>query len=118
MKRIVLVLVVIIGFMACNKDEKNTSLKHFSVENDEWFINLKTACSDDAVCKTYIIQALYNNDTVYYSSLTGALCDPVFSAILLNSDGEVVKEYNGSEDLTAYNSEVTYLATVYKCDEK
>jgi hypothetical protein len=117
MKRIILVLFVIISFMACNKDEKNASLKHISVENEEWFINLKTPCSADDVCKTYVIQALYDNDTIYYTRLSGALCDPYFSAALLNSNGEVVKQYDGPDDLAAFNSEVTYIATVYKCDE-
>lgn len=103
--------------VSCRKEDNSPGNKTYvSVEDKEWYKNLMIPCDENAVCKTSIVKALFNADTVYYTTLSGPLCDPVFSATLLNSDGEVVKIYWYSE-VSAFNREVTFIETTYRCDQ-
>jgi hypothetical protein len=114
MKRLFLLSIILISFLACEKNDGN-SLSSKNIEDQEWYKKLKIPCVQNSVCNTMIIKALYNNDTVYYTQLSGPLCDFDFSATLLNNDGKVIKEYYGSNALTTFNNEVTYIKTTYKC---
>ena len=109
MKRIFLVSFIVVGFLSCKKEE----VKKTGVQNQQWFKNLEVPCPN-AVCTLYIEEALYNNDTVYYTRYGGALCDPIFSVDLVNESGDTVKKYTDS-DVTAFNEEVTHIATLYHC---
>lgn len=113
-------LVVILSLsllpVSCHKEDNSVVETYVSVKDREWYRNLMTPCDENAICKTSIVKALFNGDTVYYTTLSGPLCDPVFSATLLNSDGEVVKTYWYSE-VSAFNREVTFIETTYRCDQ-
>jgi hypothetical protein len=114
MKRFLLVSISAICLLACEKEKKIST----NVEGQEWYKNLMIPCNENTICKTSIIKALYKKDTVYYTALVGALCDPVFTATLLNSNGEVVKVYSGFSSKATFNEEVTYIETAYRCDGK
>lgn len=114
MKKYSVLLLVAIFCLACEKDENTVDA--INIEDQEWYKEHAKPCQESDVCKTWINKALYNNDTVYYTSLSGPLCDPIFSVILRNNKGEVVKEY-GYEELASYSEEVIFIETIYKCEE-
>ena len=114
MKRFILFSFLIINLFACKEDNDTSEI--ISIEDQEWYKELKTPCDENSICKTHIEKALYNNDTVYYTTLHGVLCDFAFRATLLSINGEVVKEYS-SDNMTSFREEVTFIETIYKCDE-
>lgn len=104
-------------FVSCQKEIHSSIEKtYIKVEDKEWYRNLMIPCNENTVCKTSIVKALFSGDTVYYTTLSGALCDPVFSATLLNVDGQVVKTY-WYTDISAFNKEVTFIQTTFRCDQ-
>jgi hypothetical protein len=114
MRKISIILVVTMSLFACKKDNQDNS--EINIEEQKWFIDLKTTCDANAICFTHIVKSLYKKDTVYYSVLSGPLCDPVFHIVLLNQNGIVIKEYNYN-DISAFNNEVEYIKTVYRCED-
>lgn len=82
----------------------------------DWFKNMAVPYHENAAYKTNIYTAVYNNEPVVYSMLSGPLCDPVFSVQLHNLDGEVVKSYVGPGALSAFEKEVTHYDLIYRCD--
>lgn len=108
MKKIILLCIVMLSMFSCKKD--TTSL---DVKNTQWYKNLPKPCGD--ICKTQIVKAKYNNEIVYYSRLSGELCDPIFTPDLINFNGQIVKSYDIT-DQAAFNQEVTTLEIIYSCD--
>ena len=118
MNRIMLLTIVILSFTACKKDGNKLSANRLKVENKEWFKNLQEPCNANEICKTYVNVGIYKGGTVYYSGMGGALCDTNFFIALLDANGEIVKEYGEtSDDMKSFYKEVTFIETIYRCDE-
>lgn len=111
---IVIAIVAFIG-MACEKDD-NKKPEYVDVTEQQWFKDLQVPCDESDICKLYINKGLHKGDTVYYTSLSGPLCDAVFSVVLLNVYGEVVKNYDATEMQEAFEN-LTHIETLYRCDE-
>lgn len=100
--------------VSCDDDSKeNTSNK---LEDQQWFKDLQQPCDEDVICKIIVQKGIYNNDTVYYTILSGALCDAVYNINLHDLHGNIVKHYDYTE-MNLFFDEVEYLETVYRCDE-
>ena len=115
MRRYLFAYLFVLIFVSCEKDTSTD--KYENLNDKEWFINLKTPCDENTVCKLRINKALYDNDTVYYSSYVGALCDMYFTVSLLNINGDIVKNYSGPVQLETFNNEVEFIETVYCCED-
>lgn len=108
---------VMLSFTACNKDGKKLSANRLKVENKEWFKNLQQPCNANDICKTIVNAATYKGGTVYYSMMVGELCDTNFIRVLLDANGKIVKEYKDAADMNSFYEEVTFVETIYRCDE-
>lgn len=117
MKKGLVYVLIFIGILSCRKEASFNKEEFLAALNQkEWFHQMKVTCDVDAICKTYIYMAQYNNEPVVYSSVSGALCDPYFSVQLHNLNGEVIKSYSGPNDLSAFGREVTNNELIYRCD--
>jgi hypothetical protein len=105
---------LIILFGACEKDEP---AHKYPPQDKEWFKNLQTPCDENTVCKLRINKALYESDTVYYSTFVGALCDMFFTVSLLNVDGDTIKSYIGPYEADSFYNEVLFIETLYRCED-
>ncbi len=114
MKKFLVYLLIFIGISSCKKDDPGD---YGTLKNKEWFQNMAVPCDKNAICKTYIYKATYDNVPVVYSIPVGALCDAYFSVQLHNLDGEVIKSYVGPGTLSAFGTEVTNKELIYRCDE-
>jgi hypothetical protein len=108
MKKILFAFLFCFSFVCCEKDP---------LENKEWFKNLKKPCDKNTICKLRINKATYANNTVYFTSYAGALCDMYFTVSLLNGNGETVKTYTVPEEMDAFNNEVIFVKEIYRCDQ-
>jgi hypothetical protein len=108
MKKVIIGIILVAAIFSCTKEDSLIQLKQ-----KEWFQRLMAPCGG-TICKTYIYKAVYNQETVIYTKLTGALCDPVFFITLYNLHGEVVKVY---QDLALFEKEVTNRHLIYQCDK-
>ena len=102
-------LIIFAGILSCRKDGSFGKEGFLAALNQkEWFKNMAVPCDGNAICKTYIYTAIYNNEPVVYSMLSGPLYDSCFSVQLHNLDGEVVKSYIGPGALSTFEKEVTH----------
>jgi hypothetical protein len=116
MKKILIYLFIFIGILSCRKEDSSDKGGVIATLNQKaWFQQMKVPCDANTICKTSIYKAQYNNETVVYSILGGALCDPYFSVQLRNLNGEVVKNYSGPYDLSPFEKEVTNKELIYIC---
>ncbi|HEX2920186.1 MAG TPA: hypothetical protein VHO50_03375 [Bacteroidales bacterium] len=117
MKNLFLVIIVLFLLINCERSEKKEPVMSCNVENPledlPWLKELKNTLTG-CTCEISIIQALYQNETVFYTTLTDYLCDGVFHVELMDCSGAVIKEYNiGNAGL--FNTEVTELNVIHKC---
>lgn len=105
-------------FFSCND---NDDIKHKTscgdgtyIEDQEWFKNIMEECTIQAVCTLSIHKGLYKGDTVYLTGLNGPLCDPAFYIVLLDCQGDTLKEYNW-DNKDEYETEFTYIGMVAEC---
>ena len=115
MKKHLLAYLFVLLFASCEKD--TSTAKFENLDDKEWFINLKSPCDENTVCKLRINKALYENDTVYYSIYVGALCDMYFTVSLLNINGDTIKNYSEPDGFEAFNNEVVFVETIYRCED-
>lgn len=115
MKKFLFVYLFALLFASCDKDMSTDKFENLN--DKKWFINLKTPCYENTVCKLRINKALYDSDTVYYLSYVGALCDMYFTVSLLNINGDTIKSYSGPDKLETFNNEVEFIKIVYRCED-
>ena len=111
---ILTIATLFILFTSC--EQQNTTPPSDNIEDQDWYKELAKPCEENTICAIFIMQGLYNNDTVYFTSLSGPLCDPVFQVILYNKYGEVIRGFNYDE-IAAFDSAVTDIKTIYRCDQ-
>jgi hypothetical protein len=115
MKKHLLAYILVLFFASCEKDISTDKLEN--LDDQEWFKNLKSPCDENTVCKLRINKALYDSDTVFYSTYVGALCDQYFTVSLLNVNGDTIKSYSGPDKLETFNNEVGFIETIYRCED-
>ncbi len=86
------------------------------IEDQEWFQKTMEECSAESVCKLSVHKGIYRDDTVYYTGLGGPLCDPIFHVVLLDCQGDTIREYNW-EDKDAFEKEFTYIGLIAECPD-
>jgi hypothetical protein len=115
MKKHLLAYLLVLLFASCEKDTSTDKFEN--LDDKEWFKNLKSPCDENTFCKLRINKALFDSDTVYYSSYVGALCDMYFTVSLLNINGDTIKSYSGPDKLETFNNEVVFIETIYRCED-
>lgn len=113
MKKIFQLAVCTILLLSCEKDNDNSGDCN---NNPEWIDEVTDLCNNE-ICKPTIQKANYNGGTVYYTTLAGPLCDPIFQIALRNCSGDTLKEY-GIDDMDLFLKEVTQPETIYTCPDQ
>jgi hypothetical protein len=116
-----IITITLFSFMvllSCKKDKSpgltNACGVSDPIDKVTWLSELKQSCNEDDICKVSVFQALYNGDTVFYTFLSGPLCDPAFNVTLLDCEGNVIKEYHEHE-FENFAEEVDSIHTIFTC---
>jgi hypothetical protein len=112
MKTTLLTCLVICFLVSCGDDEVD---KIGPVGKEQWFKDLQTPCEPNDVCKTSIARGTYQDETVYFVLFYGEHCDNFGTSWLYNSNGEIVKEYDTTNEFEFY-SDVTDFEIIWSCD--
>lgn len=115
-KRVTLVLLVIFFVTGCGKEEnanKSTCALTNPIEELSWLKEMKNSLTNCS-CEMSIIQATYNNQTVFYTLMTDPLCDGVQSIVLLDCKGKILKTFANSE-ISGYKDKETNMKVLYRC---
>lgn len=110
------VLLVIFVISSCGKDEntgKSTCDLANPIEELLWLKEIKTTMTNCS-CEMSIIQATYNNQTVFYTMMTDALCDGVQTITLLNCEGKVVENIK-QDKFQTFLGKVSNVKNLYRC---
>lgn len=106
-----LLLIIACG---CGTDPNNNCSSSNPIEDIEWLNTLSNECQSDETCTTVIYKGRFEGMTVFYTDLSGPLCDNVFNLTLRDCHGEVVKEYSiGDNQL--FDEEVTEKEELISC---
>jgi hypothetical protein len=101
-------------FSGCEKNKKNCNCDN-PLEDLAWLKEIKSNLTG-CICEISIVQATFNNSTVFYTMMTDPLCDGVFSLVLLDCNGATVKVYNYDE-FNIYIQEVKDIKVLYRCKD-
>ena len=112
MKKTVFLLFAIIFFFSCEKYDNTCNCKD-PIEDLPWLKEVKTSFTN-CICRLSIIQATYNDQTVFYSIMNDPLCDGYYPVFLRDCDGDTIKVYEPPL-LEAFSNEVIYRKTIYTC---
>ena len=115
-KRVTLVLLVIFFVVSCGKEEntnKSTCDLTDPIEELSWLKEIKNSITNCS-CEMSIIQATYDNQTVFYTLMTDPLCDGVQSIVLLDCKGKIVETFANSE-ISGYKEKETNMKVLYRC---
>jgi len=111
-----IVLLVIFVTSSCGKDEntgKSTCDLANPIEELLWLKEIKTTMTNCS-CEMSILQATYNNQTVFYTMMTDPLCDGVQTITLLNCEGKVVENIK-QDKFQAFLGKVSNVKNLYRC---
>ena len=112
-----IIFIVIIAFflLNCKKEKRNECNVNDPLTELSWMKELKKQVDDNCnSCEVFIIQAIYDDRTVYYTSVTDPLCNSIFGVALLNCDGQLIKNYNDANKDDFY-SQVSDRKKLYSC---
>ncbi|MDD2307548.1 MAG: hypothetical protein PHP53_22785 [Prolixibacteraceae bacterium] len=116
MKKIFILLITIFVVASCGKDENtNKSVCNLTdpIEELSWLKEMKNTMTNCS-CEMSIVQANYNNQTVFYTMMTDPLCNGVQTIILYDCEGKIVKTIANSE-ISSYKAEETNMKVLYRC---
>jgi hypothetical protein len=114
MKRLSIIFVFLVLLLSCEKND-NTCNCNDPITDLAWLKELKNSFTN-CFCEMSIIQATYNNQTVFYVAMTDPLCDGIQNIELLDCKGDSIKTYEPG-DQAAYN-EITNRKVLYRCKTK
>ena len=115
MKKLVLVFVAIVLITSCEKYD-NTCNCGNPLEDLAWLKEIKSSFTN-CTCRMAIIQATYNKQTVFYTTMNDPLCDGYFPIVLKDCNGTSVKVYEPPLGET-FGKEVTDQKELYSCKTK
>jgi hypothetical protein len=114
MKKITLIFLILIVVLSCEKTNKVCNCNN-PLEELPWLKEL-AASFTDCTCRMSIIQATYNEQTVFYPVMNDELCDGIQQIILFDCSGDSLKIYT-MEDQT-FSNEVTDRSVIFTCKTK
>lgn len=85
------------------------------VKDEQWFKNLQHPCEPDDVCKTSIARGGYDDYDVYFILAYGENCDVFGAARIYNENGDIVKEYDMTNEFEFYTDVPDY-EIIWTCD--
>lgn len=120
MKKLILAIGIVILFTTCKKDKKtdvcktNNPLKELS-----WLAAIKDSLATNCgTCGNSIYKAKYKNQVVFFTSVgslaSSIICDYVFSAMLFNCEGVVIKKFDQS-NVNEFDTQVIEKSILYSC---
>jgi hypothetical protein len=112
MKKFTLIITTTILMLSCEKHDKPCNCSN-PLEELGWLRELQSSFTNCS-CGRAIIQAKYNNETVFYATMNDPLCDGYYPVVLLNCNGETVRVYDPPLNETFAN-EVTDQKQLYYC---
>jgi len=116
MKKLILCLAIgLLLFNGCRYDKMaNTECNSNNPTEDfAWLKAIKNTMTNCS-CEISIIQGTYNNQTVFFTALTDALCDGINIPTLYDCEGKVVRVFT-SADYRDFNDNVTRDKVLYRC---
>ena len=115
MKKLSFIIVFLVLLLSCEKDHKTCNCND-PLKDLAWLQALKTSLTNCS-CEMSIIQAAYNNQTVFYTAMTDPLCNSNFQTyILFDCNGNTVKTYQSGDQ--AMDGKVTNPKVLYRCKTK
>lgn len=115
MKKLILIFVVIVLTMSCEKNDNTCDCKD-PLEDLAWLNELKSSFTN-CTCQMSIFQATYNNQTVFYAIMNDPLCNSNGSTVLSDCNGNSIKVYESPLGDT-FSNEVTDRKELYTCKTK
>ena len=120
MRILICAFLAVMLLISCKKDQEKNKITNCGVHDPltelDWLAALKEPCEENAICSPAIFQGVYNGETIFYTFLQGALCDPAFYVALMDCNGDTLKEYYW-EDYDDFAQEVDSVETIYSCWE-
>lgn len=118
MKKIILFFVLsllILNSCYYDKMAKTECISDNPIEDFAWLKAIKNTMTDCS-CEISIIQGTYNNQTVFFTSLTDMLCDGIDMPTLFDCEGKVVRVFTVA-DYRTVNDLVTKDKVLYRCKD-
>ena len=116
MKKISLFIWVILFLVSCAKDENsNKKICDFTdpIEQLSWLKEIKNSMTNCS-CEMSIMQATYENQTIFYAAMTDLLCDGYQTITIYDCDGKVIRAFKNSE-LQGFYEKQTNKKVLYRC---
>lgn len=115
MNRIIFFLTIVGFLLSCQKDKSLNNTLSDPLNELEWLKDVKESLNNCS-CQISILQGTYQNQTVFFILMNDPLCNGAQNIILMNNEGNVVKEYHNDE-INEYYNEVEITKTLYVCKE-
>ncbi|HZK96042.1 MAG TPA: hypothetical protein VFC67_17715 [Prolixibacteraceae bacterium] len=116
MKKIILFFAISLLLLnGCYYDKmaKTECISDNPIEDFAWLKAMKNTMTDCG-CETSIIQGTYNNQTVFFTALTDALCNGINMPTLYDCEGKVVRVFTIADYRTVTDL-VTTDKVLYRC---
>ena len=114
MKKLSFIFILLVLLLSCEKKD-NTCNCNDPLTDLAWLKELKNSLTNCS-CEMSIIQATYNEQTVFYQAMTDPLCDGIYPIVLLNCNGATVKSYESANQVP--NNEITNVKALFRCKTK
>lgn len=117
MKSWILSLLIILALAGCSDAPGENACTEFGT-NVFWLTSLKNSIRN-CTCQTSLVRGTYDDQTVFYITITDPACNFTGTPILYNCEGEKIKEFTASladqQDLT---DNLKFNRILYTCDRK
>jgi len=114
MKKLSFIIFSLVLLLSCEKND-NTCNCNDPLKDLSWLKGIQTSFTNCS-CEMSIIQATYNNQTVFYTAMTDPLCEGIYSIILFDCNGDTIKAYQPGDQATY--TEIANKKVLYRCKTK
>jgi hypothetical protein len=114
MKKLSFIIGLFVLLLSCEKKDNSCNCKD-PLADLAWLEELKSSLTN-CTCEMSILQATYNNQTVYYQAMTDPLCDGIYPVVLLDCNGTTVKSYESISQVP--DNAITNIKALYRCKTK
>jgi hypothetical protein len=111
MKRLSVIAGLLILLLSCEKKDNVCNCSD-PLNDLSWLKELKTSLTN-CTCEMSVIQATYNDQTVFYQAMTDPLCDGIYPVVLLDCSGTTVKSYESMGQVP--DGAITDMKVLYRC---
>jgi len=116
MKHLFTIFVFLFLIASCSKEnDQNKQICNLADPINElpWLKEIKNSLTNCS-CQISILQATYNEQTVFYTAMNDPLCNSILTYTLYNCDGKVV-EVITSDKIQNFHAKVTEIKNLYVC---